>query len=46
MQDIYYQEIDQILFIKKETYYGFILVLKTYHLYMFLKINVQALIEY
>ena len=40
MQDIYYQEIDQIFLITKETFYGFILAPKKYHRYTFLKINV------
>ena len=39
-QDIYYQEIDQILLITKKTFYVFILVPKKYHDYTFLKINV------
>ena len=40
MQDTYYQEIDQIFLIMKETFYGLILAPKKYHLHMFLKINV------
>ena len=39
MQDIYDSKIDQVFLITKETFYGFILVPKKYHLYMFLKIN-------
>ena len=39
MQDIYYQEKDQILLTKKERYYGITLVPKKYHHYMFLKIK-------
>ena len=39
-QVIYYQEIDQISLTTKETFYGFILALKKYHHYTFLKINV------
>ena len=39
MQDIYYPEIDQISLIMKETFYDITLVLKTYHLCTFLKIN-------
>ena len=36
-QDTYYQEIDQIFLTTKEIFYGFILVPKKYHYYMFLK---------
>ena len=39
MQDIYYPEIDQISLIMKEKSFGFTLVPKKYHLYIFLKIN-------
>ena len=39
MQDIYNQELDQISLIMRETFYGFILAPKKYHLHMFLKIN-------
>ena len=39
-QDIYYQEIDQIFLITKETFYGFILAPKEYHHDIILKINV------
>ena len=38
-QDTYCQEIDQIFLTTKEIFYGFILVPKKYHHYMFLKIN-------
>ena len=39
MQGFYYQEKDQTLLPKKETYYGITLVPKTFHPYMFLKIK-------
>ena len=39
MQDISYPEIDQILLIMKEIFYGITLVPKKYHLYTFLKIK-------
>ena len=37
MQDIYYPEKDQISLSMKETFYGFTLALKKYHLFVFLK---------
>ena len=39
MQDICYPEIDQILLIMNEIFYGITLVLKKYHLYTFLRIK-------
>ena len=39
MQDICYLEIDQILLIMNEIFYGITLVLKKYHFYTFLRIK-------
>ena len=39
MQDIFYPELDQILMIMKEFFYGITLVPKKYHFYTFLRLK-------